>query len=102
MLQLNSDKVRKQLEIENLEHTLKIEKDSLEQKRKVDFAHTHTYVHMYIHMHTHTHAHIQTFEDAMKTEQAEKHALEKQLMVLQQRLQEESEAEREYALVKKQ
>lgn len=74
---LNSDKVRKQLEIENLEHTLDIEKDALEQKRKM-------------------------FEDAMKSEQAEKHALEKQLMTLQQRLQKESDAEREHTLVKKQ
>lgn len=35
-------------------------------------------------------------------EQAEKHALEKQLMALQQRLQGESTAQRELAAVKKQ
>ena len=38
----------------------------------------------------------------MKAEQAEKHSMEKELMSLQQRLQDESEAEREHALVKKQ
>ena len=45
---------------------------------------------------------LQQFEEAMKLEQAEKHALEKQLMALQQRLQGESSAQRELTAVKKQ
>ena len=44
----------------------------------------------------------QKFEEAIKTEQAEKHALEKQLMSLQQKLQRESQGQRELATVKKQ
>ena len=44
----------------------------------------------------------QKFEEAIKTDQAEKHALEKQLMSLQQKLQGESQGQRELATVKKQ
>ena len=44
----------------------------------------------------------QKFEEAIKTEQAEKHALEKQLMSLQQKLQRESQGQRELATMKKQ
>ena len=44
----------------------------------------------------------QKFEEAIKTEQAEKHALEKQLMSLQQKLQGDSEGQRGLATVKKQ
>jgi len=60
-----------------VQHSLDIEKNALEQRKK-------------------------KFEEAMKMEQAEKHALEKQLMALQQRLQGESTAQRELAAVKKQ
>ncbi len=55
--------------------------------------------------HTHTSAHYthtQMFEDAMKSEQAEKHALEKQVMTLQQRLLDDTDAEKEFMAAKKQ
>ena len=38
----------------------------------------------------------------MKSEQAEKHCLEKQLLTLQQKLQEESSTDKEYQAMKKQ
>ena len=44
----------------------------------------------------------QKFEEAMKAEQAEKHALEKHLMSLQQRLQAGSTTQKELASIKKQ
>ncbi len=117
--------MRKQLEIENLQHTLDIQKDALEQKRKVfphsthtqpaHSTHTHHTVAHSTHTHTqsptpHTHTaahsthttHTQMFEDAMKSGQAEKHALEKQLMAQKQRLLEDTDSEKVFMEVKKQ
>lgn len=74
---LHNEQVKKQLEIENVEHTLDIEKAALERRK-------------------------QKFEEAMKAEQAEKHALEKHLMSLQQRLQAGSTTQKELASIKKQ
>ena len=56
-----------------------------------------------VHTHAHSHhIHPQSYEDAMKSEQAEKHCLEKQLLTLQQKLQEESSTDKEYQAMKKQ
>ena len=93
------------MEIENLQHTLDIQKDALEQKRKV-FPHSththHTHTHTQPAHSTHTHTHTQMFEDSMKSGQAEKHALEKQLMAQKQRLLEDTDSEKVFMEAKKQ
>ena len=83
--QMHSELVRKQLENDNLQHTLDFEKTQLDQQKKV---HAHTTAKTTI-PNTHTHSlslFLQKLEGAMKTGQTELHALQKQQRALQQRL----------------
>lgn len=74
---LHNEQVKKQLEIDNVQHTLDIEKETLEQKKR-------------------------SYEEGMKLEQTKKHGLEKQLMAYQQQLQGDSTATKELQSFKKQ
>lgn len=71
---LHSEKVKKQLEIDNIRHRLDIEKDSLEKKKRER-------------------------EEVMKNEQIEKHNVERQVLMLQEGLGEIGAAEKQLAKV---
>lgn len=117
--QLHNEQVRKQFEIDNLQHTLDIEKGALDQKKKVEgfvkknaILHaqqvtTSSYLFSFLSLSPSPSHHpsfpfwFQRLEDNMKLQQMEKHAMEKRLMDLQQDLQQESTAEKEHlALIK--
>lgn len=71
---LHSEKVKKQLEIDNIQHRLDIEKETLEKKKRER-------------------------EELMKNEQLQKHNVERQVVLLQQGLAEISSAEKQLAKV---
>lgn len=99
--QLYNEQVRKQFEIDNLQHTLDIEKGALDQKKKVERFIKYIILHSQQITANNLPPLVQRLEDNMKLQQTEKHAMEKRLMDLQQDLQRESTAEKEYlALIK--
>eukprot|EP00731_Ephydatia_muelleri_P039084 Em1090g1a len=73
-LKLHSEKVRKQLEMDNIQHRLDIEKETLEKKKRER-------------------------EEVMKNEQLQKHNVERQVLLLQQGLAEIGTAEKQLAKV---
>ena len=89
--------MRKQFEVDNLQHTLDIEKGALDQKKKVSVREIVDLLPSPV-----IHYLFQRYEDGMKLQQMEKHALEKRLMDLQQELQRESIVEKEHATFMKQ
>ena len=78
---MQNELMKKQLENENLQHTLDIEKSELEKQKKVKQKNHQNHLPCSLLC-------VQKVEEAMKTEQAEVHALQKQQRALQQRLEE--------------
>lgn len=92
--QLHTELVRKELEVDGMQHNLTIARNDLSKKRKVGyFSENGTSITF--------HFYSQLTEEAMKRELAEKQALEKSLRALEQRREAHSSAGDDYLLVKR-